>query len=422
MNWQESVARERLFYVTSKVLNNALLGVPREWLLEQMRLADVSFACDLDNCYICLTGVSRASYMLADENEKDYFESEYRIKDFLQVLMGKCHCGYEFFYHNVTKEQVILFTPDPDGCRPMQIAAAIHAFVTQEIQATLPTLYAQVGGLTTISGHISAYTQLGPAYEHLHMLKQCAFFHRKSALFTDEMLESLRQPLSFDKAQSTLNELERFAIAHEGKNALECLENLLLQEVKYCFDLGQAEEVCLMLRLLLHRWQNAYGFRLDEERISMLSCQRHLSVESLYQAAQQLFLEALERLEQAKAPLRQLTQETLDILHYQYARPITLAEVAGRLHVSAEHLSRVFRKDMQVSFSEYLLRIRMDAATRLLRETSCSVAEAAKRSGFSDAAYFHRIFHSYTGKTPCQYRSEQRVQAQQAESRSFISC
>ncbi len=107
-----------------------------------------------------------------------------------------------------------------------------------------------------------------------------------------------------------------------------------------------------------------------------------------------------------KAPMHQLTQEALDMLHYQFAQPLTLAGVARRLHISSEYLSRVFQQDMQISFSEYLLKVRMDEACRLLRESSFCVAEIAKRTGFPDAAYFHRIFHKHVGMTPKQYRME----------------
>ena len=125
---------------------------------------------------------------------------------------------------------------------------------------------------------------------------------------------------------------------------------------------------------------------------------------ALAMMAYQLFSEALDHLMNTKAPLHQLTQEALDMLHYQFAQPLTLAGVARRLHISSEHLRCVFQQDMQISFSEYLLKVRMDEACRLLRESSFCVAEIAKRTGFPDAAYFHRIFHKHVGMTPKQYR------------------
>ena len=57
---------------------------------------------------------------------------------------------------------------------------------------------------------------------------------------------------------------------------------------------------------------------------------------------------------------------------------------------------------------EYLMEYRIGQAQRLLKQTEKSVLEIANETGFSEGAYFAKIFKRAAGKTPLQYRKEQK--------------
>ena len=86
---------------------------------------------------------------------------------------------------------------------------------------------------------------------------------------------------------------------------------------------------------------------------------------------------------------------------------LTLETIASSLYISKSHLSRLFRKLIGESFSEYLRRIRMDQACRLLCETKLNTEEIVFRCGLRDMQSFYHNFHDLTGMTPHQYRTEQ---------------
>jgi AraC-like DNA-binding protein len=87
------------------------------------------------------------------------------------------------------------------------------------------------------------------------------------------------------------------------------------------------------------------------------------------------------------------------------AEPLTVAAVARRAGLSAAHFSVLFKATYGVTFSEHLQRARFKAATRLLRSTSLSAAQVAKKSGFASVTHFHRVFKQQTGLTPGAYRA-----------------
>lgn len=87
------------------------------------------------------------------------------------------------------------------------------------------------------------------------------------------------------------------------------------------------------------------------------------------------------------------------------AEKIRLDQVAETAGFSPSYFSRVFKRKMGVSFSEYLNQVRIDAAKSSLLATDRTLAEIARSTGFEDAGYFSRVFKRIVGVTPGYYRS-----------------
>jgi len=87
-----------------------------------------------------------------------------------------------------------------------------------------------------------------------------------------------------------------------------------------------------------------------------------------------------------------------------YAEELSLSAIAERYHYNVAYLSDLFRKLTGCTFSDYLLRIRMEHASRLLLESELKVASIAELTGFSSSAYFSNVFKGYYGVGPNEYR------------------
>lgn len=74
--------------------------------------------------------------------------------------------------------------------------------------------------------------------------------------------------------------------------------------------------------------------------------------------------------------------------------------VALRFGISSGHLTRIFREEGHTGFNALLNELRLGEARKLLQSTSLSVQEVALQCGFSDAAYFSRIFKRRHGIVP----------------------
>ena len=74
-----------------------------------------------------------------------------------------------------------------------------------------------------------------------------------------------------------------------------------------------------------------------------------------------------------------------------------------------DHMRRLFQRELGQSPLAYLTALRMDHARRLMAENSrlhYSIGQIAELAGFSDAAYFSRVFKKHTGHSPRAYVSK----------------
>ena len=84
---------------------------------------------------------------------------------------------------------------------------------------------------------------------------------------------------------------------------------------------------------------------------------------------------------------------------------ITLSEVAKAHFISPEHLSRTFKKEMGVGFSDFLTMVRLQNAENLLKSRNDkSISEIAYSCGFNDSNYFSDKFKKTYGISPLKYR------------------
>jgi len=87
-----------------------------------------------------------------------------------------------------------------------------------------------------------------------------------------------------------------------------------------------------------------------------------------------------------------------------YSERITIEEIAGEAGCAPSYFMRIFKKNIGVSFIEYLNDFRIDMGARLLKETSASIMEIGMQVGFENLSYFNRSFKKKYKVSPGQFR------------------
>ena len=94
-----------------------------------------------------------------------------------------------------------------------------------------------------------------------------------------------------------------------------------------------------------------------------------------------------------------------EFLRESFTEHLTLEQIASAAGVHPVYLAREFRRFNGCTIGEYIRRLRVERARRLLSSSDESLATIAAGAGFSDQSHFSRTFKRLTGMTPAQYRA-----------------
>ena len=101
-----------------------------------------------------------------------------------------------------------------------------------------------------------------------------------------------------------------------------------------------------------------------------------------------------------------LIQQIKQLVDAEYGSDLSLSDVADKVHLSPAYVSYIFKKETGQTLIKYITDIRMERARKLLEEGHMKVLQIAKVCGYENPSYFNRMFKSYYGVTPKQYREQ----------------
>ncbi len=134
-----------------------------------------------------------------------------------------------------------------------------------------------------------------------------------------------------------------------------------------------------------------------------LKDQKHLQ-----QPFEQTLLSAINKFLKEKSAYKKTpswAKELKEIIQDHIDTNLTLKELSKNVDIHPAYLSREFSKYFDnLSFGDYLRKLRIEKAIELLDTGRYSLTEIAYLTGFSDQSHFSRIFKIYTGKNPSAYR------------------
>lgn len=98
-----------------------------------------------------------------------------------------------------------------------------------------------------------------------------------------------------------------------------------------------------------------------------------------------------------------VVEAALGIIRRDYAFLDGIGELAERLEVSQEYLTRCFCRFIGITPGKYLNRVRIENARLLLRQGGHSIQFVSEACGFTNANYFARVFRAAVGMNPAEY-------------------
>lgn len=151
------------------------------------------------------------------------------------------------------------------------------------------------------------------------------------------------------------------------------------------------------------------GAREEMKKQLMENCDyAYLEGKNFRQVIKNLYLQLDQYMEEEQKLLKKKVGkplgEAVKFIRQHYAESISQEQAAGAGNVSATYLSKLFKEEMNIGFTEYLTQVRLEESEKLLADTMLSIKEIAIAVGYPDEKYYSKLFKKTTGIKPSEYR------------------
>lgn len=179
-------------------------------------------------------------------------------------------------------------------------------------------------------------------------------------------------------------------LVFRGEHLLELMKGMGFDGIAYDKNIVNEKITGIFHQMLKAAKDPLYG----DERCSMLVYEYIMNVRQAFLANKKY----------GGQSAKSMLQRALMFIHKNYARDITLEELAEMSGVTKQHFCRVFKEQMRMRPMEYLARQRVSAARSMLLATDKSIAQIGAEVGYENPTYFGMVFKKYEGITPTDCR------------------
>lgn len=106
----------------------------------------------------------------------------------------------------------------------------------------------------------------------------------------------------------------------------------------------------------------------------------------------------------ARSKYKIIVEEIKKYIAQNYAKGITIENIADELHYSPNYLSYIFKQEMGDTIADYITKLKIEKAKEMLLDIRNKIYNISEALGFSNTAYFCSVFKKFTSLTPKEYR------------------
>ena len=154
-----------------------------------------------------------------------------------------------------------------------------------------------------------------------------------------------------------------------------------------------------------------YSDILKSYLLDMLKIDRMKSCDELrLQGLLYLFLSTISQSQEIKNPsnndasYKLYIEKSIEFINNNYANNIKVTDIANYVGLNRSYLTSLFKKNLDLSPQEFLLKFRMNKAFELLKHVELSIGDVSRSIGYLDPLTFSKTFKKYSGYSPKQYR------------------
>ncbi len=324
--------------------------------IELKQIANIGILKGVQSIFYKTTGMTISFSELREKGEFHFFPSEERAL-FCKIIQstpsGKHRCyasDKKGVWKAIQKNSYCIYQ-----CHAGLIDVAIPLIIKGEVIGAILT-----GQLLVEDPTEEGFNQIKQRVKSLNLdlekLKE-AYFQIK--VFSKEKLEMAVKLLSF---------IGSYII--ERENILLLQEKLIKQQQKLIVEINRKEELRKRLREAMPL------FRIED------TLEKNLNYS------------------------QRVVKEVKHFIEANFNHPLNLKDVAKSVYANPYYLCHLFKKNIGYTFSQYILKVRIEKAEELLQKRGWSVKKICHSVGYNDPNYFSRLFKKTVGVSPTEYREK----------------
>lgn len=327
----------------------------------------------------------------------EYAENKNQLDDYLETLENApfIHKSIKYLANNVDMGLLISFSSQPDikqdiikhFYKTKKDTNNFHLFISEELD-NMNTVYSVFNSFSTKSR------------------EQLFFFKSNKLIFKENLLNF--EPIEAFEISDFLKELLDKNFILSLSRIESYFNNLILSTVS---PRDMKQQASSIFYTLISRIEEEYPNEEDLYKIKINFIQRINQLnyledfsEFLLSNISQIRVIVSKHLDESDTTLSLIKQYILE----NYQKNLSLADLADKFHFNYNYLSGFLSANLDMSFPDYLKKIRMDEAKKLLINSDLPLSEISTSVGYSDLSYFSKIFKKEFNVTPSKYRRTQK--------------
>lgn len=261
-----------------------------------------------------------------------------------------------------------------------------------------------------ISPFIRAFSEAAKAAQRAQQFLLLYFFFPEKNIFTEDMVETKKENV----AGTILHHIEKIVLSFSSSYpGIADFWNEYAGRIRQFLSdcTGDSNDIRKLFYYLADWLQETLSLNSSESADNCVyNYRRYIFESASITDIYYIFERLLTKLLSFTVSEKSLSREMLEITRYiekNYAQNLSLEDLSAHVNYSKGYLCNLFRRELNTSFGNYLAKVRISHAKKLLTTSFLRLYEIAEQTGFYDYSHFARTFKKYTGFSPQEYQNHQ---------------
>ncbi len=361
--------------------------------------------------YICnssnskyLYGISIINLINFNEVYRNVFDRDasaalFACTNVIDELCAEWCKGFSFRSGGIAREIIVVIAVDPNT----ELGFIAHKF--RDIVEKLQSLFhiysvASIGKLSEEFARLKeSYTYAGTILNSINMLS-----NKESVYIEMESESRAHRETLMGKKELLIHAFEEGSLDYAKKIIYEYMHNIA--ESRY-YSLEDFQKIMMEFTLLIGEIVEYFGIP-NYEIIPDMRNGYLYSYSNLEDVNKYIYLLMDKVYDKVRSNIKASEKSNIykikEYIDTYYFKEIKLTTFSEMFYLSKEYLSKLFKNEFGASIYEYVLKVRMEMAKKMLSDSNIKIQTICESIGYNDANYFSKAFKSLYNVSPSEYR------------------